>query len=322
MSLEDKQGIAVAAPAVESTGGRTRILAVDDSPFSRKLLEHALRAQPYELAFAKTGQEALASIPAFRPQIIITDWMLPDLSGPELCRKIRSESNSGYTYVILLTSNVEKESIVEGLAAGADDYLTKPFHEKELVARVGTGRRIMEMHREIQEKNELLEAAARTDFLTGLPNRRAVEEYAVKQLGGAIRHAYPLWVILADLNKFKTVNDQYGHLAGDEVLKRFAAILKKNTRTSDICGRLGGDEFVLVVTHVPVGHITSLAERLGCTFTIEEFTFKGENVQMTASFGVGGFEAPDRPEFQQLLARADAALYAAKKDGRVQIKSK
>ena len=322
MSLEDKQGIAVAAPAVESAGGQMRVLAVDDSPFSRKLLEHALRGQPYELAFAKTGQEALASIPAFRPQIIITDWMLPDLSGPELCRKIRSESNAGYTYVILLTSNVEKESIVEGLAAGADDYLTKPFHEKELVARVGTGRRIMEMHREIQEKNQLLEAAARTDFLTGLPNRRAVEEYAVKQLGGAIRHGYPLWVILADLNKFKAVNDRYGHPSGDEVLKRFAAILKKNTRTSDICGRLGGDEFILVVTHVPIGHITSLAERLGCTFTIEEFMFKGENVQMTASFGVGGFEVPDRPEFQQLLARADAALYEAKKDGTVRIRSK
>ena len=322
MSLEDKQETEVGAPAAGSAGGRIRVLVVDDSPFSRKLLEHALRGQPYEMAFAKDGQEALASIAEFCPKIIITDWMLPDLSGPELCRKIRSESKAGYTYVILLTSNMEKESIVEGLAAGADDYLTKPFHEKELVARVGTGRRIIEMQREIEEKNELLEAAARTDFLTGLPNRRAVEEYAAKQLGGAIRHAYPLWVILADLNKFKMVNDQYGHLAGDEVLKRFAGILKKNTRSSDICGRLGGDEFILVVTHVPVGHVKSLADRLGCTFTIEEFTFERQNVQMTASFGVGGFEAPDRPEFQHLLARADAALYEAKKDGLVRIKSK
>jgi two-component system cell cycle response regulator len=306
----------------DANDSRLRVLAVDDSPFSRKLLEHALRGQPYEVAFAKNGREALASIAEFRPNILITDWMLPDLSGPELCRKVRSESNSRYVYVILVTSNVEKESIVEGLAAGADDYLTKPFHQKELVARVGVGRRIIEMHRQIEEKNELLEAAARKDFLTGLPNRRAVEEYAAKQLGGAIRHGYPFWVILADLNKFKMVNDQYGHLAGDEVLKRFAGILKKSTRTSDICGRLGGDEFILVVTHVPVAHITSLAERLGSTFTIEEFSFEGQNVQMTASFGVGGFEHPDRPEFAHLLARADSALYEAKKDGRVRVNSK
>src|SRR5436305_8396913 len=113
-----------------------------------------------------------------RPNILITDWMLPDLSGPELCQRVRRESKTEYTYIILVTSNVDKESIVEGLAAGADDYLTKPFHEKELVARVGVGARVIGMHREIQEKNELLESAARTDFLTGLPNRRAVDEYA------------------------------------------------------------------------------------------------------------------------------------------------
>src|SRR3984893_14674590 len=318
---QGNQKMAVAAATVENVG-QLRVLAVDDSPISRKLLEHALRGQPYEVAFAKDGNEALALISEFRPNILITDWMLPDLSGPELCRKIRSESKSAYTYVILLTSNVEKESIVEGLAAGADDYLTKPFHAIELVARVGVGRRIIEMHREIEEKNKLLESAARKDFLTGLPNRRAVEEYAAKQLGGAIRHAYPFWVILADLNKFKIVNDRYGHLAGDEVLKRFAGILKKNTRTSDICGRLGGDEFILVVTHVPVGHVSSLAERLGSTFTIEEFTFERQHVQMTASFGVGGFEHPDRPEFRQLLARADSALYQAKTDGRVRVNTK
>jgi len=313
----------VAVLTVEGArGGRLSVLVVDDSPFSRKLLERVLQGQPYDVAFAKDGQEALASISEFRPNIVITDWMLPDLSGPELCRKIRSESKSRYTYVILLTSKAEEENIVEGLAAGADDYLTKPCSVKELVARVGVGRRIIEMHREIQEKNDLLEAAARTDFLTGLPNRRAVEEYAAKQLGGAVRHQFPLWAILIDLDKFKMVNDQYGHLAGDEVLKRLAAILKRNTRTSDICGRLGGDEFILVVTHVPVGHITNLAERLRATFMLEEFTFGGQNLQMTASFGVGGFQHPERPEFRHLLARADAALYEAKTDGRVRAHSK
>ena len=318
----EKQSVELATPAMARAGGPLRVLVVDDSRFSRKLLEHALDGQCYEVSFAKDGQDALGAIARFRPHIVITDWMLPDFSGPELCRRIRSESRSGYTYVILLTSNVEKESIVEGLAAGADDYLTKPFHEKELLARVGVGRRIIEMHREIEEKNELLEAAARTDFLTGLPNRRAVEEYAAKQLGGAVRHGFPLWVMLADLNKFKMVNDQYGHLAGDEVLRRFAGILKKNTRSSDICGRLGGDEFVLVVTHVPMAQVTNLGERLGGAFTIEEFTFEGQNVQVTASFGVGGFEQPEKPDFRQLLARADAALYEAKTDGRVRVKSK
>ena len=320
---DDDKRMKLAEPsALDARDRRLRVLAVDDSPFSRKLLEHALAGQPYEVAFAKDAQEALACTSEFRPNIVITDWMLPDLSGPELCRKIRSESNGRYTYLILLTSNVEKESIVEGLAAGADDYLTKPFHDKELLARVGVGKRIIEMHREIEEKNELLETAARTDFLTGLPNRRAVEEYAAKQLGGALRHQFPLWVILIDFNKFKVINDQHGHLAGDEVLKRFAVILKKNTRTSDICGRLGGDEFVMVVTHVLVGHITNLAGRLGDTFTMEEFMFEGQAVQMTASFGIGGFEPPERPEFRQLLARADAALYEAKSDGRVRVNTK
>ena len=208
-------------PAVQdSPNVRLRVLAVDDSPFSRKVLEHALADQPYEVRFAKDGREALLSISKFRPNIVITDWILPDFSGPDLCRKVRSESRSGYIYMILVTSNVDKESTVEALASGADDYLTKPFHAKELVARIGVGRRIIQMHREIEEKNELLEAAVRTDFLTGLPNRRAVEEYAGKQLGGAVRHQFPFWVILIDLNKFKIVNDQYGHLAGDEVLER------------------------------------------------------------------------------------------------------
>jgi two-component system cell cycle response regulator len=319
---EQSPEVATVPVSEDARDGPMRILAVDDSPFSRKLLEHVLAGQPYGVVFAKDGQEALQALLRFLPNIVITDWMLPDFSGPELCRKIRSKSTGRYTYIILVTSNVEKDSIVEGLAAGADDYLTKPFHQKELVARIGVGRRIIEMHREIEEKNQLLEAAARTDFLTGLPNRRAVEEYADKQLAAAIRHQFPLWVVLADLNGFKMVNDRYGHLAGDEVLKRFAAILKKNTRSSDICGRLGGDEFILVVTHAPVTHVTSLAERLGATFSIEEFTFNGEHVQIAASFGVGGFEHPERAEFRHLVARADSALYDAKTDGRVRANTK
>jgi two-component system cell cycle response regulator len=164
---------------------------------------------------------------------------MPGITGIELCAQIRGNRNS-YTYIILLTSNAHKDHIISGLAAGADDYLTKPFHSGELLARVAVGRRIVELHREIQAKNRLLEELALTDPLTVLPNRRAVEEWAMRQLSGAARHGFPFWVVMADLDAFKSVNDTYGHEAGDVVLKKFADVLKANTRTSNMCGRIGG----------------------------------------------------------------------------------
>ena len=216
-----------------------RILVVDDSSVSRRLVEHALETEPYKLLFAVNGQEALQKIAEHRPDVVITDWMMPDLSGPDLCKAIRGQMQTGYTYIILLTSSGELERLVEGLAAGADDYVTKPFHSRELQARIGVGRRILAMHREIEAKNKLLEEAAQKDHLTGLANRRALEEYAQRQLSGAIRHKFPFWVLAADLNGFKSINDTYGHAAGDEVLKHFASLLKAGTRASDFVARLG-----------------------------------------------------------------------------------
>ena len=137
----------------------------------------------------------------------------------------------------------DKEQVVEGLAAGADDYSTKPFHAGELVARVAVGRRIAELHREIQAKNRSLEEMALTDALTGLPNHRAVDVWASREMSAAARHDFSFWVVMADLDSFKKVNDTYGHDAGDTVLKTFAEILKTHTRQSDICARLGGEEF-------------------------------------------------------------------------------
>jgi len=146
---------------------KLQVLVVDDSPVSRKLLEHALSAEPYALLFAKNGEEALRLFSENKPALVITDWMLPDLSGPELCERIRTDGRSSYTYIILLTSMTEKDSVVEGLAAGADDYLTKPFDSSELRARIGVGRRIIDLHREIDAKNKLLMEMANTDPLTG-----------------------------------------------------------------------------------------------------------------------------------------------------------
>src|SRR5260370_19128838 len=163
------------------------VLVGDGSPFARKLLEHALSGDSYSLVFGEDGNGALQLFKEHRPAIVITDWMLPDSTGPELCQRIRTESPDSYTYIILLTSMTEKEDIVKGLSSGADDYLTKPFDRGELLARIGVGRRMIDLHREIDAKNKLLLEMAHTDSLTGLPNRRAIEEWANRQLRGAAR---------------------------------------------------------------------------------------------------------------------------------------
>ena len=259
-----------------------KILVADDSLLYRKLVEETLAHEQYAVCFAKNGREASDVLEEHRPALVITDWEMPDSTGIELCGQIRSDQGS-YTYIILLTSNTDKDQIIRGLAAGADDYLTKPFHSGELLARVDVGRRIVELHREIQGKNRLLQELALTDPLTGLPNRRAIEEWAVRQLSGAVRHGFPLWVVMADLDSFKSVNDTYGHEAGDVVLKKFADLLRANTRSSNICGRIGGEEFVVVLTHVQKPNIQIVVDRIRHQLEAEEFMFGGSVLAVTAS---------------------------------------
>ena len=167
-----------------------KILAVDDSAIFRKLVEHSLSGERYSVLFAKDGREALGLFAEHQPAVVITDWDMPDIGGLELCRRIRREFQGFYSHLILLSSNTDKEQVVEGLAAGADDYLTKPFHAAELVARVEVGRRIVDLHRQVQAKNRLLEEMALTDALTGLPNRRALDVWAPRQLSAAARHDF------------------------------------------------------------------------------------------------------------------------------------
>lgn len=297
-----------------------RVLIAEDSPVCRKLLEVILTRQPYELHFVDDGAEAMKQLVEFQPDILISDWVMPGLSGPELCRHIRASCNP-YTYIVLVTQNADTEHLVEGLDAGADDYLTKPFAAGELLARIRVGCRTVQMRREIEAKNVLLERTARTDHLTGLPNRMAVEEFASKQLQAAIRYKFGYWIVVTDLDKFKSVNDTYGHFAADEAIKRFAAVLKANTRASDICGRLGGDEFVLVMTHGDKRSITQTVERLRADFANEPCTLNGEHVLVTASFGIAGFDGTEEPTLADLLIRADNALYAAKASGRNQVRA-
>jgi len=297
---------------------RICLLIAEDSPLCQKLLETALTDEPYEIRFAATGQEALSLFEAERPDVLIADWMIPSPSGVELCREIRKRAG-GYTYVILITSKSEKENLIEGLDAGADDYITKPFDAGELLARVRVGTRIIEMSREIENRNAALEEAIRTDHLTQLPNIKAVEEFASKQLEAARRHEFPLWVVVVDLDKFKLVNDGHGHFAGDQAIQRFAELLKANTRSADISGRLGGDEFVLVISHGEKKAIHQTIDRLRADFASERFDFGEQQIQITASFGIAGFQASKDKTFAELLIRADTALYSAKSAGRNQV---
>jgi len=181
------------------------------------------------------------------------------------------------------------------------------------------GRRIVELHREIQGKNRLLEELALTDSLTGLPNRRAVEDWAIRQLSGAARHGFPFWIVMADLDSFKSVNDTYGHEAGDIVLKKFADLLRANTRTSNICGRIGGEEFVVVITHVAKTSIQIAIDRIRCELEAQRFSAADRIFGITASFGISGFQQGAVPNFSQVLREADVALYAAKHGGRNRI---
>jgi two-component system, cell cycle response regulator len=298
------------------TASKIDVLVVDDSPVYRKLIEQILSDQLYSLSFAVNGSEALRLYHEKSPAIVITDWLMPDLSGLELCERIRSEKGTSYTYIILMTSNTEKDGVVKGLEAGADDYLLKPFDSNEMLARVGVGRRLINLHRQLEHQSAQLGEAARTDSLTGLPNRRAIEEWASKQLKGASRHGFPLWVVLGDLDSFKNINDTFGHEAGDTVLRTFAATLKQQTRGSDMCGRLGGDEFLLVISHVKAESIELTINRFRENFSALSFPFIGQSVSVTATFGVAGSESGDLNEFEALVRKADEMLYEAKRAGR------
>jgi two-component system, cell cycle response regulator len=293
---------------------RYTIVIADDSPLYRKLLQGALSRESYCTFVAKDGREALRLIAEHKPAVLITDWEMPDITGIELCSRLRSMGET-YTYSILLTAKDDKDQIIAGLASGADDYLTKPFHTGELLARVGVGIRMSELHREISKKNRLLQELAQTDALTGLPNRRALEDWASREIAAAQRHKFTFWIVMADLDRFKAVNDTYGHEAGDFALTRFASIIRSHTRSSDICARLGGEEFVLGISHIDRNGLGIAIQKLQNAIRADSFDWKGNALRVTASFGVAGLGEANK-NLEDLLRAADSALYVAKNMGR------
>ncbi len=300
-----------------------RILIVDDHEDNIELLRARLGARGYAIESAMDGEQALQCVEKSPPDLILLDVMMPRIDGFEVVRRLKANRNLPFIPIILQTALDSTEHKVEGLDAGADDYITKPINFAELEARVKSMLRIKrlqdaleERERELSEVNARLLKMAQTDSLTGLDNRRYLEERLEEAFGHSRRLREPLAVVLCDLDRFKSVNDTYGHQAGDAVLKQLARILKQEAREIDRVGRYGGEEFMLLLPGTVLDAAVTFAERVRKAVEAHTFSFDGGTLQRTMSCGVAAWPHPRIEDCDALVKAADDALYVAKETGR------
>ena len=303
---------------VKDATPKWRVLLADDEPVQRMLIGRMLSRSGYDVVMAEDGQQALQHMQAGDISLLVTDWEMPNLDGIGLCRALRSMALPHYTYAILLTSRDSVEHVVMGLEAGADDYLTKPIMEPELLARLSTGKRLIEMERSLRQANEENRRLSITDALTGVFNRRYLMEQLVKEMERSQRYCHPLSLLLCDVDHFKRINDNYGHQVGDETLIKFAQILHGSLRETDWIARYGGEEFVMVLPETNLTAAAQVAERCRAALAKESLVISGHALPVTASFGVSGWQesVPTGAETGALIAAADAGIYASKEGGR------
>lgn len=277
-----------------------------------------LKRAGFEVETAGNGREALSKIASGDFQLMITDWEMPEMDGIALCTALRKSQDQAYIYIILLTARDSIEHVVTGLQAGADDYLTKPVIEPELIARLNTGKRIVTLERSLRAANEENRRLSITDALTGACNRRYLMEQLPREIDRAARYGRQLSVIMCDVDFFKKINDTYGHMIGDDVLKWFVQMLQKTVRTSDWVARYGGEEFVIVLPETNVEAAGIAAEHLRAQLNELRFEPAGACFSVTASFGVSGWKAavPHGATLDALVGRCDEGVYASKASGR------
>jgi len=296
-----------------------KILIADDSIVSRHLLDATLRRWGYEVVVACDGNEAWQILQSENaPKIAILDWMMPGLTGPEVCRRVRATAKDKdiYTYILLLSSKSQREDLIEGMESGADDYLTKPFDQHELQVRLRPGVRILELQHELISAREELRDQATKDFLTRIWNRSSILDILSRELQRGIRENRPVGLVLADLDKFKSVNDTYGHFAGDAVLREFVRRMSGSIRPYDAIGRYGGEEFLIVLPGCDVNATEKQAERMREALANDPMWFNEEAQLVTCSFGATSWVPGIAATEEALIRVADDALYAAKRQGR------
>jgi diguanylate cyclase (GGDEF)-like protein len=295
-----------------------RVLVAEDDGFYRRLLQRLLKGACFEAQVVRDGLEALqAARKPDAPRLLLLDWVMPGLYGPEVCRQLRANPGSErYQYVLLLTAKDAKTDTVAGLEAGADDYLTKPFDSQELLARLRAGVRVLELQDRLLEAQKELEYQATHDPLTGLWNRLAWRPLLNSELERARRTRSSLTALMIDIDHFKSVNDGYGHSAGDTVLRELAQTLQLLVRAYDVAGRYGGEEFILIAQQLSRQDACEYAERIRDTLAKLLIHTEGASISVTVSIGVAHCETAEELTADLLVRAADDALYQAKAQGR------
>jgi two-component system, cell cycle response regulator len=299
-----------------------KILIAEDERIAARQLEAVLTTWGYQVVVATNGiaaWEALQDDDA--PRLAILDWMMPGKDGVELCREIRALRQEPYTYIVLLTEKSSRQDIIEGLNAGADDYLAKPFDAKELEARLRAGRRVLGLMEEVISSRDKLQYQATHDVLTGLFNRLAIREMLTRELARASREATSVGIILIDVDKFKDVNDEYGHFAGDALLCEIARSISSQIRVYDSASRYGGEEFLVVLPGCDLVATYDKAEALRKHIANLKVAMDGDQISATASMGVAAISGASAFEIDDLIRAADTALYQAKDKGRNRVES-
>lgn len=300
------------------------ILIVDDDPISRRLIHRTLEKLGYRVHVAEHGREAWQIIQRNGIQLVITDWLMPQMDGLDLTRKIRSAEMPGYVYIVILTGQEGIDNVVDGFDSGADDYLVKPVSPKELQARLRVGKRVLDLERRLKKARDKMQHLAMHDELTGLCNRRAFYDHAQSLLEHASREAAPLSMLMIDIDHFKSVNDRYGHLVGDEILKSVAHTIQSQLRLYDRAGRWGGEEFIVILPTTKLSDAAKIAERLRQAISSMSFhrlqdKIDADSLHVEVSIGVAGIKKGRRISLDTLVNLADEMLYQSKREGRNRI---